>query len=69
MEQECLAPNEMMQVHEILNRKTIQMTSSKMMEGIVFDQDLKILLEQIVKQSIHSIEELQRLYARAPEIR
>ena len=69
MEQECLAPNEMMQIHELLNLKTIQMTSSKMMEGIVFDQDLKVLLEQSVKQSIHSIEELQRLYTRAPEIR
>ena len=69
MEQECLAPNEMMQIHEMLNLKTIHMTSTKMMEGIVFDQDLKALLEQSVQQSIHAIEELQKLYARAPEIR
>jgi similar to spore coat protein len=69
MERECLAPNEMMQLHELLNAKTIQMTSSKLMEGIVFDQDLKMLLEQSVKQSIHSIEELQSLYTRAPKIR
>ncbi len=69
MELENLAPNEMMQVHEMLNLKTIHMTSSKMMEGVVFDQDLKALLEQSVQQSIHSIQELQKLYAKAPKIR
>ncbi|HEX9025093.1 MAG TPA: hypothetical protein VF839_01385 [Clostridium sp.] len=40
MEQQYLSPNETMQVHEILNLKTVCMTTSKMMEGVVFDQDL-----------------------------
>lgn len=66
MEQVCLAPSEMMQLHEMLNLKTIIMTSSKMMEGVVFDQELKALLEQSVQQSIYCIQELQKLYAKAP---
>jgi similar to spore coat protein len=69
MDTQKLAPNETMQVHEILNLKTICMTTSKMMEGIVFDQELKALLEKDVQQSITDIEELQSLLAKAPIIR
>lgn len=69
MEQQKLAPNETMQVHELLNLKTVCMTTSKMMEGVVFDQELKALLEKDVQQSISSIEELQSLLAKAPIIR
>lgn len=58
-----------MQVHEMLNFKTICMTTSKMMEGVVFDQDLKALLEKDVQQSITSINGLQNLLKKAPEIR
>lgn len=66
---EHLAPSETMQIHEMLNLKTISMATSKMMEGVVFDQDLKALLEQDVQQSIYSIQELQKLLSKAPEIR
>ncbi len=69
MVNDYLAPNEMMQLHEMLNLKTINMTSSKMMEGVVFDQDLKALLEKDVQQDIQSIGELQKLYSKAPKIR
>lgn len=69
MVQDHLAANEMMQVHEMLNLKTIHMTTSKLMEGVVFDQDLKALLEKSVQQSIRSIKELQSLYPKAPQIR
>jgi similar to spore coat protein len=69
MVNDFLAPNEMMQLHEMLNLKTINMTSSKMMEGVVFDQDLKALLEKDVQQDIQSIGELQKLYSKAPKIR
>ncbi|BCJ99603.1 spore coat protein [Anaerocolumna chitinilytica] len=69
MVNDFLAPNEMMQLHEMLNLKTINMTSSKMMEGVVFDQDLKALLERDVQQDIQSIGELQKLYSKAPKIR
>ena len=69
MVQDKLAPIETMQIHEMLNLKTVSMSSSKMMEGVVFDQDLKALLEEDVKQSIASIQILQRLLEKAPKIR
>jgi similar to spore coat protein len=69
MEHQYLAPNETMQIHEMLNFKTVCMTTSKMMEGVVFDQDLKALLEKDVQQSIDSIESLQKLLKKAPELR
>ncbi|MDP4143639.1 MAG: spore coat protein [Bacillota bacterium] len=69
MEQKNLAPNETMQVHEMLNFKTVCMASSKMMEGVVFDQELKALLEKDVQQSIKDINDLQKLLAKAPVIR
>ncbi|WPC41833.1 spore coat protein [Clostridium sp. JS66] len=69
MGQEKLAPNEFMQVHEILNFKTVCMTTSKLMEGVVFDQDLKALLEHDVQQSIMDIKTLQSLYEKAPKLR
>ncbi len=69
MTNEKLAPNETMQIHEVLNLKTVCMALSKMMEGVVFDQDLKALLERDVKQSITSIQALQKLLEKAPLIR
>lgn len=66
---EKLAPNETMQIHEVLNLKTICMATAKMMEGVVFDQDLKALLERDVQESIISIRSLQKLYEKAPEIK
>jgi similar to spore coat protein len=68
MENERLAPAETMQVHEMLNFKTVCMTTSKMMEGVVFDQELKALLEKDVKLSITSIGDLQKLLAKAPKL-
>lgn len=49
MEREYLGLNEIMQVHEVLNLKTICMTTAKIMEGVVFDQELKALLEKDVQ--------------------
>lgn len=69
MEQQNLALHEAMQVHEMLNFKTVCMAKAKMMEGIVFDQDLKALLERDVRQSIATITDLQKLLAKAPEIK
>ncbi len=68
MRQGNLAPNETMQIHEMLNFKTVCMATSKMMEGVVFDQDLKSLLEKDVQQSISSIGNLQNLLTMAPKI-
>jgi similar to spore coat protein len=39
-----------------------------MMEGVVFDQDLKALLEKDAQQSIQDIKTLQDLYAKAPKL-
>lgn len=69
MGQENLAPHETMQVHEMLNFKTVCMTTSKLMEGVVFDQELKALLEKDVQQSISDIKVLQGLYQKAPKLR
>ena len=66
MEQQTLSPSETMQIHEMLNLKTVCMTTSKMMEGVVFDQDLKKLLEKDVQQSITDIAGLQNLLLKTP---
>lgn len=68
MLQEKLSPNETMQVHEMLNFKTVCAATSKMMEGVVFDQDLKALLEKDVQQSLQDIKTLQNLYSKAPKM-
>jgi similar to spore coat protein len=68
-EQQALALHETMEVHEMLNFKTICMTTSKMMEGVVFDQELKALLEKDVQQSITAIGELQKLLSKAPVVK
>jgi len=68
MGQGDLAFGETMQVHEMLNFKTVCAAASKMMEGVVFDQDLKKLLEKDVQQSISSIKNLQALLTKAPRI-
>lgn len=44
------------------------MTTSKMMEGVVFNQELKALLEKDVKQSIAAIDKLQNLLRKAPTL-
>lgn len=68
MENRNLALNETMQLHELLNLKTVCMTTSKFMEGVVFDQDLKALLEKSVKSDMKDIKELSNLLNNAPEI-
>jgi len=65
---QTLLPHEMMEVHEILNIKTICITTSKLMQGIVFDQDLKALMEKDVQQSLKAINELRKLYSKAPTL-
>ncbi|WP_160686745.1 spore coat protein [Clostridium sp. C2-6-12] len=69
MGQKCLGLNETMQIHEMLNLVTICMTTEKMMEGVVFDQELKGLLEKDVQKSIIKIRELQNLLKKAPQLK
>jgi similar to spore coat protein len=63
---QSLAPHETMEVHEILNFKTVGLAKSKLMQGIVFDKDLKALMQKDVEQSIRAINALQSLYTRIP---
>ncbi len=53
--------HESMEIHELLNFKTICMTTSKLAQGIVFDQELKALLDKDVQQSIQSVRTLEGL--------
>jgi similar to spore coat protein len=62
LEINSLANHESLELHEILNFKTTCLIKSKMMSGVVFDQDLKALMEKDVKQSIQALEYLQNLY-------
>lgn len=65
-QQQVLAPHESMEIHEMLNFKTICLAKSKMMQGMVFDQDLKALMQKDVEQSIKAIQELKAIYQKAP---
>lgn len=56
-----LTLHEAMEVHEMLNFKTVCMTKSKLMQGLVFDQELKALLQKDVEQSMKAIHTLQSL--------
>jgi similar to spore coat protein len=66
MQTQTLAPHESMELHEALNFKTLCLAKSKLMQGIVFDQELKDLMQKDVQQSIQAIADLQAIYARAP---
>lgn len=61
-----LAAHESLEVHEAINFKTLCLASSKFTQGLVFDQELKALMEKDVRQSIEALAELQAIYARAP---
>ncbi|MFB4164290.1 spore coat protein [Alteribacillus sp. JSM 102045] len=65
MEQEKLAFHETMETHELINFKTVSLLKSKMLQGIVFDQDLKAMMEKNVQLSIKDLNELQGLYNNA----
>ncbi|MEK4436238.1 spore gernimation protein GerQ [Paenibacillus sp. FSL K6-2862] len=66
MNKPTLAPHESMELHEALNFKTLCIAKSKLMQGLVFDQELKALMQKDVTESIQQIAELQAIYAKAP---
>jgi similar to spore coat protein len=59
---EDFAFHETMDTHELLNLKTIGLLKSKLMQGVVFDQDLRKLMQKNVDASVVDIKELMRLY-------
>ncbi|AVV58465.1 spore gernimation protein GerQ [Paenibacillus glucanolyticus] len=66
MKDNSLAPHESLDLHEVLNFKTLCAAKSKLMQGIVFDQELKMLMQKDVEQSTVAINELKAIYQRAP---
>ena len=65
MMRNTLTFHESMEIHEMLNFKTICMTTSKLAQGVVFDQELKALLDKDVQQSIQSVRILEGLLSRS----
>ncbi|MGY5484440.1 spore gernimation protein GerQ [Paenibacillus sp. ALE2] len=65
-QQPSLAAHESLEIHEVLNFKTLCLAKSKLMQGLVFDQELKDLMEKDVQQSIQAVADLQAIYAKAP---
>ncbi|AMA53164.1 MULTISPECIES: hypothetical protein [Bacillus] len=66
MDHQTLAAHEAVDLHEIVNFKTLCVAKSKLMQGLVFDQDLKDLMQKDVQQSIQDLTDLQAVYERAP---
>ena len=64
-ENQRLAPHETMDVHELLNFKTTAVMKAKFLQGVVFDQKIKQLMERDVEISARQIRELEELYSRS----
>lgn len=55
----------MMEVHELLNVKTICAAKAKAVDGLVTDKDLKALMQQDLQQSLQAMKDLQALLSTA----
>ncbi|MBN8250812.1 spore gernimation protein GerQ [Priestia flexa] len=66
MDHQRLANHESLDLHEVINFKTLCIAKSKLMQGLVFDDDLRALMKKDVEQSIKALEELQVVYQRVP---
>ena len=60
-----LGAHEMMEVHELLNFKTISTAKAKAIDGLVTDKDLKALMQQDLQQSMQALHDLQALLTRS----
>lgn len=69
MSHQDLVLHQTMEIHELLNLKTACLLKSKMIQGIVFDQELKALLEKDVHQSITQVKTLQNHLNRIHPVR
>ena len=61
MAQRGLGLHETLELHEILNFKSVCLTKSKSMQLLVSDENLKALMGKDVEQSYRAIGELQNL--------
>jgi similar to spore coat protein len=62
MDQQKLALHETLEIHEIINLKTVCLLRSKLMQGICFNNELKQLMQKDVQQSTDAINELLPFY-------
>lgn len=69
MELNNVTLHETMQIHEMLNSKTVGITKSKLIQGLVFDQELRALLDKDVQHSFTAINEMINMITRAKEYR
>lgn len=67
MLQNDITLHETMQIHELLNAKTVGIIKAKLIQGLVFDQELRTLLDQDVQHSFTSISTLTNLITEAKE--
>ncbi|WFA08746.1 hypothetical protein [Tissierella sp. Yu-01] len=67
MLQNDITLHETMQIHELLNAKTVGIIKAKLIQGLVFDQELRNLLENDVQHSFTSISTLMNLITEAKE--
>lgn len=61
-----LAAHESLETHEAVNILTLNLAKSKLMQGLVFDRELKALMERDVRQSLQALADLQAVYEQAP---
>ncbi|MBD8025640.1 spore coat protein [Ureibacillus sp. Re31] len=58
-----LALHETLEFHEVINFMTTSLLKSKLSQGIVFDQDLRELLDKNVKLSTPALTAMLKLYS------
>lgn len=61
-----LGPHESMEIHEMVNFKTLCLAKSKLMQGLVFDKDLKHLMQKDVEMTKRQLTELETIYSHSP---
>jgi similar to spore coat protein len=61
MDEYGLAPNETMQLHELLTLKNLCLTKSITMSPLVSDEELKSILKQDINTSEQHVKELSAL--------
>ncbi|WMJ89072.1 spore coat protein [Anaerocolumna sp. MB42-C2] len=59
MQQQYLAPNETMQLHEILTLKNLCLTKSITMSPLISDEELKAIITNDIQKSVQHIKELK----------
>lgn len=65
MVQTTLAPNETMQLHEILTLKSLSLTKEVTMSPLISDEDLKAIIKNDIKQTQQHIKELREYLAQS----